>query len=155
MPHLTSIVYSPASDTPQPPDHYYRVALEQARLTVEGGIQGDRKGGHPDRQLNVMSAETLASLAAEGFYTRPGQMGEQLALGGLDVNVLPPGTRVRIGAEAVIELVKPRTGCDRFEHIQGRLAVEAAGRMGVMARVVAGGDIRVGDPVSVLAAQPA
>jgi MOSC domain-containing protein YiiM len=155
MPHLTSIVYSPADGTPEPDDHYRRVPLEQATLTVAGGIQGDRKGRNPGRQLNVMVVEALAALAEQGFKTAPGEMGEQLRLSGLDVESLPTGTRLQIGDEAVIELIKPRTGCDRFEHIQGKLAKEAAGRMGYMATVVVPGEIRVGDKVAVLATQPA
>ncbi len=155
MPTLSSIVYSPATDTPEPADHYQRVPVAQATLAVIGGLQGDRKGRQPDRQLNVMCAEVLATLAAEGYQTGPGQMGEQLVLSGLDVNQLAAGDRVQLGAEAVIEVVKPRTGCARFEAIQGLTRAQAAGRMGQMCRVVVGGVIAVGDPVRVLAAEPA
>jgi MOSC domain-containing protein YiiM len=150
MPTLTSIVYSPDDGTPDPADRYFRVPLAQAELTTKGGIRGDRKGNHPDRQLNVMGATTLARLAADGYKTGPGQMGEQLVLGGLDVDALQPGDQVRIGSAAIIEVVKARTGCDRFEHIQALPRTGA--RLGVMARVVAAGDIRVGDPVEVVRA---
>lgn len=155
MPHLASIVYSPADGAPEPADHYRRVPLEQAALTLAGGIQGDRKGRNPERQLNVMAAETLAALAGQGFQTGAGQMGEQLVVSGLDLDGLPAGTRVLIGPAAVIELIKPRTGCGRFEHIQGKPAAGVAGRMGFMATVVVAGNIRVGDPVSVQVSQPA
>jgi len=64
VPTLKSIVYSPDDGTPDPADHYFRVPLAQAALTVEGGIHGDRKGRHPDRQLNVMGTPALAELAA-------------------------------------------------------------------------------------------
>lgn len=155
MPTLSSIVYSPATENPEPADHYQRVALTQATLTVKRGLTGDRKGGHPDRQLNVMTAEVLAGLAAEGYQTAPGQMGEQLVVSGLDLNALAAGDRVQLGAEAVIEVVKPRTGCDRFEAIQKLTRQQAAGRMGQMCRVVVGGAIAVGDPVRVVVAEPA
>jgi MOSC domain-containing protein YiiM len=149
MPTLKSIVYSPDDGTPDPEDHYFRVPLEQAALTVEGGIRGDRKGRHPDRQLNVMGTPALAELAAQGYQIGPGQMGEQLVLEGLDVDALAPGDRIQVGAQAVIEVVKARTGCDRFEHIQGK--PRAGARLGVMARVVVPGDIRVGDAVQAAA----
>ena len=154
MPTLASIVYSPQTDTPEPPDRYQRVPLTEAVLGVKGGIQGDRKGRQPDRQLNVMTAEVLAGLAAQGFKTAPGEMGEQLVISGLDVNALAGGDRLQIGAEAVIEVVKPRTGCARFESIQGLKREQAAGRMGQMCRVVVGGPIAVGDPVRVIVAEP-
>jgi MOSC domain-containing protein YiiM len=148
MPTLTSIVYSPDDGTPDPADHYFRVPLDLAALTTKGGIKGDRKGRNPDRQLNVMGAATLARLAAQGFQTGPGQMGEQLVLEGLDVDALAPGDQVQLGPSAVIEVVKARTGCDRFEHIQGLPRTSA--RLGVMARVVAAGEVRVGDAVQVV-----
>src|SRR5262249_51244370 len=93
------------------------------------------------------SAETLAALREEGFRTGPGEMGEQIVLEGIDVNVLPAKTRLRLGTLAVIEVVLPRTGCDRFERIQGKHKKLARGRMGVIVQVVASGSIAVGDPV--------
>ncbi len=153
MPHLASIVYCPAEDYVETPDHYLRVPVSTAELVAGHGIRGDRKGSQPERGLNVMSAEILADLAREGFQTGPGQMGEQLVLAGLDFSTLAEGARLRLGeaaSTAVIEFVKNRTGCDRFEHIQGRSRESVAGRLGFMARVVAGGRIQVGDAVSVL-----
>jgi MOSC domain-containing protein YiiM len=147
MATLKSIVYSPDDGTPDPDDHYFRVPLAQAALTVEVGIQGDRKGRHPDRQLNVMGTPALAGLAAQGYKTGPGQMGEQLVLDGLDVDALAPGDKIQIGA-AVIELIKARSGCERFEHIQ--TLPRAGTRLGYMARVAVAGEIRVGDAVAVV-----
>lgn len=150
MPHIASIVYTPAHDYVEPADHYLRVPVTNADLIAGHGIEGDRKGSSPERGLNVMSAEILAGLAGEGFKTGSGQMGEQLVLAGLDFSTLSEGTRLQLGQTATIEFVKNRTGCSRFEHIQGHPRESVAGRVGFMARVVTGGRIRVGDPVSVL-----
>ena len=150
MPQIASIVYSPAHDYQQPADHYLRVPVSTAELVAGHGIRGDRKGSNPDRGLNVMSSAILAGLAQEGFQTGPGQMGEQLAIAGLDFSTLAEGARLQIGETAVIEFLKNRAGCERFEHIQGRPRETVAGRVGFMASVVAGGRIKVGDPVRVL-----
>jgi MOSC domain-containing protein YiiM len=50
----------------------------------------------------------------------------------------------------VIEVISYRTGCDRFEAPQSKPREDAKGRLGVMAGVVTGGTIRVGDKVKVL-----
>src|SRR6516162_9926816 len=99
-------------------------------------IVADRKGGRSERQLNGMAAEILAQLCDEGFHTAPGEMGEPLVASAIQLNELAEGARLRIGIEAVKEVVKPRTGCARFEHIQHCSRSDVAGRLGVMARVL-------------------
>lgn len=152
MTQIASIVYKPEG-MPEPEDDYLRIDLDEANLIVGYGIEGDRKGGNPERQLNIMSYETLTNLRVMGFYTEPGQMGEQIVIHQLDVDHLEPGTRVQIGTDAVVEVIKLRTGCDRFEKLQRRPRAPIAGMLGVMARVIAAGKIRVGDPVKVLKTQ--
>jgi len=151
MPRLVSIVYSPEGGEARPAGHYARVPLERTTLVENHGITGDRKGGSGQRQLNVMHAEALAELQAEGFKTSPGEMGEQLVIAGIEPSALTMGTRLKIGETAVIEVNIPRTGCGRFEHIQGKVKQQAAGRLGVLATVTTGGTIAVGDEVRVIA----
>ncbi len=150
MPTIVSIVYTPKIDYQEPADHYLRVPVSMANLVEGSGIDGDRKGSNPDRGLNVMAAEILADLAREGFSTGPGQMGEQLVIAGLDFATLTEGARLQIGSAATIQFIKNRTGCERFEHIQGHPRESVAGRVGFMASVVASGRIRVGDTVRIL-----
>lgn len=147
MPHVVSLCHTPAGVERRPADHFARVTVAAAILVVDFGIDGDAKGGSDKRQLNVMTAETLAQLRAEGFLTAPGELGEQIVVAGVDEATLVPGSRLLLGESAVIEVTMPRTGCDRFAHIQGKPKETVTGRLGVMARVVAGGVVRAGDPV--------
>lgn len=147
MAQIASIVYKPMGQ-PEPESEYLRLDVEDARLVADYGIEGDAKGGHhPDRQLNLMSYETLTLLRGRGFYTEPGQMGEQIVIQQMDVDRLAAGARLQLGDDAVIEVVKPRTGCDKFERLQKQSPSTVQGQMGVMAKVIAGGVIHVGDPV--------
>lgn len=151
MAHLSSIVYQPLDR--QYDDHYgdyIREPLAEAELVAGQGLRGDRKAqGNPTRQVNLLSAGWLATAAARGYRAAPGQFGEQLIVDGLDLDALPPGTRLRLGEAAVLEIVKGRTGCDRLEAAQGK-SIAGLGYIGVLARVITGGSIRVGDPVAVL-----
>jgi MOSC domain-containing protein YiiM len=150
---LISIVYKPKG-APLVEQGYTRVPLREAQLVAGCGIAVDAKGGAPERSLNIMSLETLRKLAEEGFATAPGEMGEQLVLSGLDIDAMESGARLRIGPSAVVEIVKPRTGCAKLERHQGKLRGEAAGRLGMMARVIAGGPIAAGDTVTVASPEP-
>jgi len=146
---VASIVFTPRDvAVRKPQDCYARVAVERVRLVEFQGIHGDAKGGAGDRQLNIMLAESLAELGGEGFKAGPGELGEQIVIAGLEPAALVEGARLRIGS-AVIEIGIPRTGCARLEMIQGKPRQSAKGRLGVMARVVTGGVVAVGDAVDV------
>jgi MOSC domain-containing protein YiiM len=149
VPHVVSITYTPAGVERKPDDRYARVSLDRATLVERHGIEGDLKASRGERQLNVMQAEIIEQLRAEGFHTGPGELGEQIVIAGLAPADLADGSRLRLGETAVIEVAKPRTGCDRFEHIQGQTRQAVQGRIGVMARVVRGGEVAVGDVVCV------
>lgn len=150
MGRVVSIVYRPKK-TGRPLERYERAPADRVRVVERWGIEGDAKGSKTKRQLNVMHAEVIAELAAEGFKAAPGELGEQVVVAGIDPGGMIAGARLRIGA-AVIEVVEPRTGCARFEMIQGRGRKEVKGRLGVIARVVEGGEVAVGDAVEVLPA---
>lgn len=147
MIRVISIVYKPEGAAPEPEEYYLRTPLESANLVAGHGIEGDRKGGNPKRNLNIISFETLEALHEDGFSTQPGQMGEQIVIAGIVLDKLVEGERLQIGNHACVEVVSHRTGCQRFEHIQGKTPQQATGRMGVMAKVITGGLVSVGDAV--------
>jgi MOSC domain-containing protein YiiM len=149
MAHIVSIAYTPADIERRPKDYYARTPLESAVLVASHGINGDRKATRGKRQLNIMFAEQVAELRAEGFRAAPGELGEQIVVAGLPVDGVSPGTHLKLGDGALVILDELRTGCGRLAHIQGKPAAAAAGRLGYMARVLAGGPIAVGSPVAV------
>jgi MOSC domain-containing protein YiiM len=149
MPQVVSLTYKPADMERKPADRYSRVAVERVMLVIGHGIAGDSKGRPDSRQLNVMLAETVEQLRSEGFQTAPGELGEQIIIAGLPVEAAAPGVRLRLGESAVIELVFARVPCRRFARIQGLPKDAARGRIGFMARVLAGGEVAVGSPVQV------
>jgi MOSC domain-containing protein YiiM len=157
MATISSIVYKPTGgESPEGQDAYLRVPAEQVRLVEGHGIEGDEKAGHhPDRQLNLLSRDWVDAARLKGYKASPGQFGEQIVIDGLSFQTLPPGMRLQLGSNAVIEIVKPRTGCDRFERAQeGRLR-DGNGTLGVMARVISGGVVKVGDEVKMVEQSPA
>lgn len=147
MPQIQSIVYKPKK-APHSPDAYVRIPVDKVNLVVGKGIEGDQKGV-PNRQLNIMNADTLASLAGEGYKTAPGELGEQIVVSGLQIETLEKGTILEIGdGGAQIEIIKLREGCDRFAGIQNK--TDFSGRLGVLARVLTTGEIAVGSEIRVV-----
>jgi len=148
---VKSIVYKPKSESGGHNLGYLPRPLQEANLVEGYGIEGDRKGGNPNRNLNVMDAITIDELAGQGYPTGPGVLGENIILSGIDLRTLPEGTKLRLGDEAVIALGKPRIPCEQLTPLDARMPENVAGRVGVMCRVVMSGRVNVGDAVEVIA----
>lgn len=150
---IVSLVYKPADAESKPADHFSRVPLQSAELVVGHGIAGDKKGGHPTRQLNIMCQSTLDDLQVQGYHVQPGMMGEQIIVSGVDLGAMAVGDQLHVG-DAIVEMTTRREGCIRFEAIQGRSnpTITQPGALGIMAKVVQGGTIALGDAVTVVKA---
>ncbi len=110
------------------------------------------------RQVHLIHAELFAELAAAGFTVAPGELGENVTTAGVDLLALPTSTRLRLGAEAVLEITGLRNPCVQIERFQAGLLAQVAVRRddgavarktGVMAVVARGGVVRAGDPIEV------
>jgi MOSC domain-containing protein YiiM len=145
-----------------------REVVEEATLDPEGGLVGDNwhvkpslKTGapNPEAQLTVMNARVTAIVAGDD-RDRWAQAGDQLYVDlDLSHSNLPPGTRLRLGDTAVIEVSEePHLGCGKFSSRFGVEALKfvnsAVGRelnmRGINTRIVTGGVVRTGDAVSKL-----
>lgn len=147
--------------------------LPAIRLLAGLGIEGDAHCGRtvkhrsrvavdptqPNlRQVHLIHAELFDDLAGKGFSLRPGDMGENVTTRGVDLLALPAGTRLRLGAEALVEITGLRNPCAQIETFQPGLLKAVLGRdangglirkAGVMAIVLAGGEVRPGDPIDI------
>ena len=110
------------------------------------------------RQVHLIHAELHDELRAKGFAIAPGAMGENVTTRGLDLLNLPTGTRLRLGDEALIEVTGLRNPCLQLNGVADGLldsVVEHGDdgtlirKAGVMAVVIAGGDVQAGDPILV------
>lgn len=114
------------------------------------------------RQVHLIHAELFDELAEAGFRLAPGDIGENITTRGLDLLSLPKGTRLCLGTSAVIQVTGLRNPCRQIEAFRpGLLARLTQGgkdghaiiKSGIMAIVLAGGEVRAGD--AVLAELPA
>ncbi|KQP49915.1 MOSC domain-containing protein [Pseudorhodoferax sp. Leaf274] len=111
------------------------------------------------RQVHLLSEELLAEFSGDGPQVLPGQLGENITTRGIDLLALSPGTQLRLGAHAVIEITGLRNPCAQIERFRSGLLAAVRPRAadgsvvrkaGVMAIVVAGGVVHPGDAIAVL-----
>ena len=152
---------------------------EVIRLIPGHGVEGDVHAGttvrHRSRvrkdptqanlrQVHLIHAELHEELRGQGFEIGAGEMGENVTTAGVGLLALPARTRLRLGADAVIEVTGLRNPCKQLDGLAPGLMKatldrdddgELVRKAGVMGVVVAGGEVRPGDPIQVeLPAEP-
>lgn len=167
---MTAVVVAVARDDRH---RFSKPLLPAIRLLAGLGVEGDAHCGEtvkhrsrvrvdpsqPNlRQVHLLHGELFEELAAAGFSVQPGAMGENLTTRGLDLLALPVGTRLRLGAEALVEITGLRNPCSQIDAFQPGLLKAVLGRdengalirkAGIMGIVLAGGQVRPGDGIAV------
>ena len=152
---------------------FSKATQDRIRLLTGLGVEGDahmgetvkhrsrvaRNPNQPNlRQVHLIHAEMLDELRSAGFTVSVGQIGENVATRGIDLLGLPTGTRLHLGATAVVEVTGLRNPCVQLDQFQpGLMAAvldrDARGQLirkaGIMGIVLTGGDVRPDDAIRV------
>jgi MOSC domain-containing protein YiiM len=156
------------------PEHTMGKAPQSVIRLVTGlGVDGDAHSGatvqhlsrvrrdpsEPNlRQVHLLHGELHDELRAAGFDVAPGQLGENITTRGVVLLDLPARTRLHLGPEAIVQVTGLRNPCIQLEGIQPGLMEAVLERAvdgqlirkaGIMAVVVADGEVRPGDAVTV------
>jgi MOSC domain-containing protein YiiM len=110
------------------------------------------------RQVHLMHAEFHDDLAEAGYEVAAGALGENITTRGLDLLGLPRGARLRLGAEAEVEITGLRNPCPQINNFRPGLLKLCVGKdadgnvvrkAGIMGIVLRGGEVRPGDVITV------
>jgi MOSC domain-containing protein YiiM len=120
----------------------------EARATVTAvanhGLEGCAHANPPRREMLLASKQHLDALDVQ-----PGAIRENVTVEGVDVHGWPVGQRVRVGG-AVLEVTMVCDPCSRMEELRPGLRAEIDGKRGMLAHVVEGGEIALGDSIELL-----
>ncbi len=119
--------------------------VTEATAISAQGLEGDRScSADNTRQVLFMDQETL-----DRFQLKPGQIKENITTSGLDLSQAKAGEVFFVGDAVTMEVVGDCEPCGKMDAIRSGLRQELDGRRGVLAMVINGGSIKVGDSVRI------
>jgi MOSC domain-containing protein YiiM len=119
-----------------------RSEARESVIAIEShGLEGCAHANPPRREVLFASKQHLDALDVA-----PGAIRENVTVEGADVHEWPVGQRVRVG-RALFEITMVCDPCQRMDQLRPGLRAELEGKRGMLAHVVEGGEIMVGDEV--------
>jgi molybdenum cofactor synthesis domain-containing protein len=124
------------------------------KLVPEWGIEGDAHAGKWHRQVSLLALEKIEAFREKGADVDFGAFGENIIVEGFDLRALPVGTRFRIG-DALLELTQIGKECHSHCAIYHQVGDCIMPREGVFTVVLEGGEVKAGDEIELIEADPA
>lgn len=125
-----------------------------ARFVVAHGLDGDAHAADWHRQVSLLGVESIAKIQAAGMDVNPGDFAENVTTAGLCLWELPIGTRLQLGDAVQLEVTQIGKTCHHRCQIFHQVGDCVMPREGIFAKVLKGGQVRVGDAIAVLEATP-
>ena len=122
-----------------------KTPVDVAVFRADSGIESDAHAGPWHRQVSLLAAEDIETVRAGLPDIGPGDFAENVILSGLDLASLGLGTRLQLGTDVVLTVTQIGKVCHtpcRIYKLTGDCIMP---RMGLFARVAAGGQVCVGD----------
>jgi len=117
-----------------------------AKLIENHGIEGDIHAGNWHRQVSFLALESIDKMREKGLPNlRPGAFAENITTEFIDLPHLEVGTRIKIGADAELEITQIGKECHSKCAIFFKVGDCVMPREGIFAKVIIGGEIFVGD----------
>ena len=135
---ITNLHIARVKGTPSDP-------VQEATAISGLGLEGDRSAYEGNtRQVLFVDKEIL-----DGAGLVPGQVKENITVTGMNVSQVRPGQMFTIGDNVTLEAVGDCEACGKMDAIRMGLMDEIQGKRGMLAKVINGGSIKVGDSVTV------
>lgn len=128
-------------------------AVPSANVLVDHGLEGDAHAGGWHRQVSLLAHEDIEFMRAKGLALKPGAFGENLVIDGLNTDELGVGTQLRVGP-VLLEMTQVGKVCHTRCAIYYTTGDCIMPRTGLFARVIEGGEIFPGMPVTITSSVP-
>jgi len=122
--------------------------IGKARLTVNHGLEGDAHAGNHHRQVSLLGIESIKEMKKQGYEISCGGFGENITTEGITLFELPLETKLKIN-NVVLEVSQIGKICHRPCKIFYEVGKCIMPKQGIFTKVLKGGEIKVGDKITV------
>jgi MOSC domain-containing protein YiiM len=122
----------------------------RCELLMGFGLKGDAHGGNWHRQVSLLANESIDKMRQKGLKAAYGDFAENITTEGINLMILPIGTTLRIGREAILRMTQKGKECHNRCAIYDQMGDCVMPREGVFAEVLQPGHIAVGDAIEVM-----
>ncbi|HWR43844.1 MOSC domain-containing protein [Sporomusa sp.] len=121
----------------------------QSTLLPGLGLEGDAHAGFQHRQVSLLALESIEKMRQMGLDVNPGDFAENITTEGLNLPVLPIGTKLKIG-DVLLEVSQIGKECHTRCNIYYQAGDCVMPKEGIFAIVVTGGPVATGDTIEVI-----
>ena len=122
---------------------------DEAHLIENHGIEGDAHAGPWHRQVSFLASESIETARKKGLDVTFGDFAENIATAGINWKEIAVGTRLRLGAAAVVEITQIGKECHNRCAIYYKAGDCIMPREGIFGKVLHGGRIQQGDRITI------
>ncbi|MHC4780439.1 MAG: MOSC domain-containing protein [Planctomycetota bacterium] len=121
--------------------------VPKGRLVRDHGLEGDAHAG-TSRQVSLLSVKSINKMRAKGLEIEHGMFAENLVVEGLTIEDVEVGRVLHLPSGAALEVTTIGKTCHSRCQIFKTMGDCVMPREGFFARVLEGGDVHPGDPLS-------
>jgi len=121
--------------------------VETAELIENHGIKEDAHAGDWHRQLSFLASESIENASTEDFKLNFGDFAENIATTGIDWKNQPIGQIFKLGEKALVKVTQIGKECHKKCAIYYRTGDCIMPKEGVFAKILKGGNIKIGDKI--------
>jgi MOSC domain-containing protein YiiM len=126
-------------------------AVDMAVLKENFGIENDAHASEKwHRQVSLLALESVRKMQEMGLNVGPGDFAENITTEGIDLPVLPVGTKMMIGRGIEVEVSQIGKVCHTRCAIYHQAGDCVMPKEGIFVKVLKGGTITTGDEIKIL-----
>jgi MOSC domain-containing protein YiiM len=122
--------------------------IPEGLLIENFGLKDDAHAGNWHRQVSLLATESIEKIKAKGLDVGPGDFAENITTIGINLVVLPIGTKMKMGDEALVEVTQIGKECHSRCAIYQQTGDCVMPKEGIFVKVLKGGKVKKGDLIT-------